>query len=457
MEDIVERCEFWRTGRERIHFIGVGGVGNYSLARMALELGFSVSGSDAVESYLIDDLRSRGAFTYSGSDTATLADADKVVYSLAVPETDVELSLARERKMRLYTRAEYLGEVMRSFGETVAVCGSHGKSTVTAMIGHILSAVGKNPTVSVGAPLSDGLPYKSGGKEHLVLEACEYRDSFLKLYPDIVCATNLELDHTDYFPDLDSIKRSFRHFLCRAERALVINADDENLSSLLPLTDIPTVTVGTSSSSIFRYALNGFSDTGITYSVFKNNIPCGRFKLHLSGVFNVGNATLAIAAADACGVSATDAGRALESFSGIGRRMELVGRVSHSDIIYDYAHHPTEIRAVIDAMKLKYSSLCVIFKPHTYTRTRDLWFDFAAALSLADTVIITDVYPAREKPIEGITAERLAKAVGGNAICAKDGDAAKIALETGCAAIVVMGAGNLDAVLGELLKKDLTK
>lgn len=456
MEKSVEKRS--RRGKGgRVHFIGVGGVGMYSLARLAIERGCAVSGSDESDSTLLKDLSSRGAVVYQGSDAAALSDADAVVYSLAIPDSDAELSFARERGLRLYTRAEYLGELMREFDTSVAVCGSHGKSTVTAMIGHILSAAGKNPTVSVGAPLSDGMPYKSGGSELLVLEACEYRDSFLKLYPDVVCATSLELDHTDYFPDLDSIKRSFLRFINRAERAAVINADDENLAALLPLTDAEVITVGTSPSAHIRYSINGFSDSGITYSIFKNNIPCGLFTLSLLGAFNISNAAIAIAAATALGVSAEEGGRALESFPGVGRRIELVGRVRGSDIIYDYAHHPTEIRAVIDALKLKYSSLCVIFKPHTYTRTRDLWFDFADALSLADRLILTDIYPAREAPIDGITSERLALAVGERAVYATDRDAAKIALESGCAAIVLMGAGNLDEAMGELLKKDLTK
>ena len=439
----------------RIHFIGVGGVGMYSLARLAIEGGASVSGSDRANGRLLEDLASRGAFVYSGSDIGAITDVDEVVYSLAVAEDDAELKFARESEKIVLSRAEYLGKIMQGYREKIGVCGSHGKSTVSAMVSHILSAVGKDPTSSIGAPLGDGLPFRAGGREMLVFEACEYRDSFLKLYPDTVCATNLELDHTDYFKDLDAMKRSFLMFMNRAEERVILNEDDADLSSLIPLIDPEIVRVGTSTTARYRYLPNDFSNDGITYSFFKDNILKGRFRLPLIGDFNLTNAALAIATAAELGVSVEECGSSLESFRGIGRRMEKIGAVGKSDIIYDYAHHPTEIRAVIDALRLKYGSVCVIFKPHTYTRTRDLWWDFVSALSLADVALITDIYAAREAPIDGITAERLAEAIGEGAAAVPDREAARIALGYGFGAIAIMGAGDNSAVLRAIFPKSL--
>lgn len=444
--------------KRRVHFIGVGGVGMYALARLALEFGYNISGSDTSPSLYTENLISLGAkIFYTHSESNIPDGVSEVVYSLAIAHDNPELTSARKRDIPTFSRAEFLGNLMKSYAHPIGVSGSHGKSTTTAMIYHILSKLGKNPTALVGAPLCGGMPYAGGGRDILVYEGCEYRDSFLKFHPSVVAVTNIELDHTDYFSSLDDIKHSFLMCINRAEKLAVINIDDENSASLMPLIDVKTVTYGFSDGADIKGSLSSFGSDGIKYKLTQNNIYKGEYSLNTLGTFNISNALCAIGAASSLGIPVSDCAAALEDFPGVGRRMELVGNTCGKDIIYDYAHHPTEIRAVIDALKLRYRTLCVIFKPHTYTRTRDMWDEFVSALSLADRVIVTDIFPAREEPIKGITSARLAEFIGENALYASDLVAPEIALQSQSSAVVVMGAGNNDAVLSALLKKDLTK
>ena len=439
-----------------IHFVGIGGVGMYSLARLAMGLGISVSGSDLSENGYTRSLASLGArIFYTHSEKNITEGVRELVYSLAIAQDNPELTAAAKMGIPVRTRAEKLGELMRSYAFPIGVSGSHGKSTTTAMIYHILAKLGKNPTALIGAPLRGGVPFADGGKDILVYEACEYKDSFLKFFPSVVAITNIELDHTDYFSSLNDIKHSFLMCINRAERLAVINIDDENSSSLLPLIDVDTLTYGFSEKADVRASLSSFRNEKIKYKLIHKNSCLGEYSLRVPGVFNISNALCAICAASSLGIPLSDCAQALADFSGIGRRMELVGNVGTKAVIYDYAHHPTEIRAVIDALKLTYRTLTVIFKPHTYTRTRDMWDEFASALSLADSVIITDIFPAREEPIEGVSSQRLAAHIGESAVYATDLDAPLIALSGQSRAIVVMGAGNNDKVLAGLLEKRL--
>lgn len=444
----------FRAQHARLHFIGIGGVGMYSLARLAMNEGYRISGSDLTSSTYTENLSSLGAEIFYTHAKEHIDGAEAVVYSHAIAEDNPELRAAMMSGVGIYSRAELLGLFMKSFECRIGISGSHGKSTTSAMVYHILSHLGKAPTAAIGAPVLSGMPFAQGSTDLLVYEACEYKDSFLKLFPSVVAITNIELDHTDYFSDINDIKHSFLMCINRAEACAVINLDDENSSSLIPLINAPTVTYGFSDNAEIRARISSFCENGIKYTLFKNNSYCGEYFLPTLATFNITNALCAISAVyAACGASVGECAAALESFSGIARRMELVGRVDGRDIIYDYAHHPTEIRAVIDALKLKYERLTVIFTPHTYTRTRDMWDDFVSALTLADSLIITDIYPAREEPIDGICSERLAAAVGQSALYAPDTDAASIALSFDSSAIAVMGAGNNERVVSALLKK----
>ncbi len=436
-----------------VHFIGIGGVGMYSLARLSVEQGIAVSGSDREPSDLTRDLEGRGVSISIGHREENIGDRTAVVYSLAIDKENPELMAARMRGIRTFSRAEYMGQLMRDYKCRIGVSGSHGKSTVTAMIAHIFTSLGKDPTVISGAPVFGKLPTAVGKNDYLVYEACEYRDSFLKFFPSAVVITNLELDHTDYFKSLDDIRHSFLMCINRAEDFAVLNSDDPNITSLFPLIDVDFVTVGSDLGADYVYGMRSFIGNRIRYSLSKKNSFIGEFELAIPGAFNVSNAALAIALSAEYGISPKLAGEALESFAGVARRMQPVGLRGGRAVLYDYAHHPTEIAAVINALRMSYGRLTVVFTPHTYTRTCDLWDYFVSSLSLADHVILTDIYPAREPPIPGVNSKRLAFAIGDGAIYAREEDVVTAVDFLTEGAIVVMGAGKNEKRLKKILDK----
>ena len=449
--------EYLRGGSKNtvIHFIGIGGVGMYSLVRLALKLGATVSGSERCESDLTADLKSRGCEIFIGHRAENITpNIDAVVYSHAIGRENPEVSFARDMGIRTYSRSELLGLVMKQYENRIGISGTHGKSTVCAMITHIFKNLGLAPTAACGAPIDGSLPYLDGGEEYLVYEACEYRNSFLDFYPTSVVITNIELDHTDYFSSLEEYQGAFLRCINRAERSCVLNIDDPNIRALLPLVEGEVITVGASATADFSYHPYSFLEDGIIYSLSHNNKLLGRFRSRLVGEFNLLNAALAIATAKEYGVDPKEAAIALESFTGVKRRCELVGAYKGRAVYHDYAHHPTEIRAVINALRARSGALTVIFTPHTYSRTRDLWDEFISALSLADFVILTDIYAAREEPIPNITSKRLAMAIGECAFYS-DGKDVRGILDAGAYGdIVVMGAGENSDILTDLLSKN---
>ncbi len=436
------------TKYKKIHFIGAGGVGMYSLARLSLKAGKEISGSDISENFFTKDLKQRGASIHIRHDADNIKGCDMAVYSLSIGEDNPELAYAREQGIPTLTRAEFMAKLITPYKNRIAVSGSHGKSTVTAMLAHIFTSLGKSPTVICGAPLSDGLPIIIGKDEYLIYEACEYKDSFLKFTPTSVSVTNLELDHTDYFKSLEQIKESFLFSMNSAEKFTVINTDNENLLSLVSYIDTDTVSVGAYGSADFSYALSAFGDK-ISYTLKQNGKYIGTYKLKISGVFNVANAVLSIATAYGYGISPDLSAEALQDFCGISRRMELVGTHRGRSVFYDYAHHPTEITAVINALREHSERITVVFRPHTYTRTRDLWDGFVRALSAADFLIVTDIFAAREEPIDGITAENLAAAAGGMYFADKEVPRAIDLYTRGT--VILMGAGELEGIKTKLL------
>ncbi len=434
----------------RIHFAGIGGVGMYSLALHSIINGKLVSGSDISKSALTASLEEAGAVIYQHHKGENVKGAELVVYSLSIATDNPELIYASEHGIPTLSRAEFMSKLISPYKNRIAVSGSHGKSTVTAMLAHIFLRCGKDPTVMAGAAINDGIPYIHGSDEYIIYEACEYKDSFLKFTPTSVSVTNLELDHTDYFKSLEDIKRSFLFSLNSAESFSVINTDDGNLLSLLSGIDGNVITVGASSCADLSYSITSLGGT-IGYSLRRGGKDIGTYSLMLHGVFNISNAMIAIATAYGYGIEPDEAATALESFSGIPRRMELVGYRNGRPIIYDYAHHPTEIKAVIDALHERYERLTVIFRPHTYSRTRDLWDDFVRALRSAEHLILTDIFAAREPLIYGVSAKRLADQAGGLYLADKDIVRAVDSFTSG--AIAVMGAGELEDIKNALLNK----
>ena len=423
-----------------IHFIGGLGAGMLPLATLLADRGFRVSASDRREpSFPLP----QGIEFWHGQKPERIQTEAICVYSLAVPEDDAERAFATSRGQTVISRPRLLGMLVAEYSTSIGVAGSHGKSTVTAMLSQLLSDL--SPTVLCGADIGEhGLV--RGGDSLLVYEACEYRDAFLATQPTVALLLNLELDHTDYFADIQAIERSFARFSASAELT-VYNADDERLVKLMQGRDENAVSFGASSLADYRYEILSVSDV-TRFAVYHRGEPLGEFCLQIPGSFNLKNALAAIALATELGVPSDAISRRLAGFRGIPRRLETIATRSGYPVIYDYAHHPTEIAAGIDAVRAEgQEQVTVVFRPHTYTRTASLWDGFVRALRRADRVILLDVFAAREEAIAGIDSRNLALAIGERATYARsDTEAALLLLEQPPCATMLMGAGDLDGV-----------
>lgn len=436
-----------------LYFIGIGGVSMYTLARVAQNMGHRVFGSDRVIGFRTRDLVSRGITVYIGHDSSHIHGASLVVYSHAISEKNPEMLAAKNLGIPLVSRAELLGAMMLSYKNRIGVSGTHGKSTTVAMLDSIFSSVLSEPTTLSGADLEIGEPLRIGGDNLLLYEACEYKDSFLHFSPTIAIGLNLELDHTDYFSDISALSKSFKKALGRASECTVINLDDEHLSEIMPELRCRVVTFGQGERAEYRYRITSFLDNGYEVDLYHGAKKLVKIRLSVIGVHNVTNAVAAIVAAIEYGIDPIAAASALEYFGGISRRLELVGRRMGRPVYYDYAHHPTEIAAGINAIKMQtHDFVTVVFKPHTFSRTASLWSEFSAALSLADHIILTDIYPAREEPIAGVNSRRLAADIGERAIFSPDYEVLPVLDNHTHGAIIIMGAGEMEHIKNEIVE-----
>ncbi len=430
----------------RVHFVGVGGIGMYSLFLLTADAGIAVTGSDKSVSERSEKLRSLGYVVNYGHRREYAENSTLLVYSLAVDENNPELAFAAESEIPAVSRAEYLAYLMKNYKTRISVSGSHGKSTVTAMLTSIFRELGTAPTSICGAslPLSEE-PYILGEDEYFIFEGCEYKDSFLEFETEMSVYTNLELDHTDYFKTLDDIKRSFVSSFDRAKIS-VINNDDENLVDCKKYSHSRFITYGVESASDFQ-AVN-IKEKGGKYSfaVEYGEKIIADISLNIPGRFSVYNALAAFSAAYSVIPNSELISKAISDFSGIERRFQKIAEYNGAPVIYDYAHHPTEIASVINTAKILFScDVNVIFKPHTYTRTHDLWDGFVDSLSLADKVFILEVDAIRENRIEGVNARCLAQAIGDKAKEVFEHEIIK-ELNSISGAIIVMGAGDLEYI-----------
>ena len=438
----------------RVHFVGVGGVSMYGLARLSLSLGLLVSGSDREESNNTKKLSELGVKVSIGHDGAAVLGANIVVYSHAISDSNPELLFARQLGIPTVSRAEYMGAVMEDYKTRIGVSGSHGKSTTVAMLHSIFALALTEPTTLSGAQLPLGDSVAIGSRGVMIYEACEYRDSFLSFRPTAALAINLELDHTDYFESKEAIAESFRRALSLSSGIAVINEDDEELGKLKRHISARVVTFGSGEGADYRYLITSFCERGFVFSLSRFGSEVGSFTLNIPGVFNVTNAVGAIVIALEFGIDAEIIKRALAAFSGIPRRLELVGGRRGRPVFYDYAHHPTEIAASINTVRgMTGGEVTVVFKPHTYSRTKSLWEDFRLSLSLADRIILTDIYPAREAPISGVSSARLAGEIGSFATFCHDCDVAKTLDRTSRGAIILMGAGDMENIKNDVLER----
>ncbi|HEY2323156.1 MAG TPA: UDP-N-acetylmuramate--L-alanine ligase [Thermoanaerobaculia bacterium] len=396
-----------------IHFVGIGGIGMSGIAEILAEAGVSVSGCDLKPSAATDLLRSRGISVVIGHDREHLEGIDLVVVTAAVKGTNDEVDQARRRGIRILRRAEMLGEIVRG-KRSVGIAGTHGKTTTSAMVATVLSEAGLDPTVLIGGMVGNfGGNAKRGNSDLVVVEADEYDRTFHELHPQIAVVTNIEADHLEYYGSFEAIEEAFRVYAeSVAQDGVVIGCiDDPAVASLLEFSSRRTVRYGLSETAEVR-AVN------ITYEArgSRFEVPgVGFFKLFIPGEHNVRNALAAIAVARELGIDGSMITLGLAKFLGVDRRFQLLGEYSGALIVDDYAHHPTEIRATLDAARRGYPTrrLIALFQPHLYSRTRDFADDFARALKTADVALVAPIYAAREKPIEGISARMIANAESG--------------------------------------------
>ena len=383
MKDTVFFSDF-----KKIHFIGIGGASMSGLAKYCMTKGFSVSGSDKAVSNETRKLAALGARVFKGHSAENVKDAQLVVYSSAVSADNPELVFAEKQGLPVLKRSELLGEILSLHNKTVAVSGSHGKSTTTAMIAEILIAANFNPTVFLGGERKTFGNCRVGGTDYAVAEACEYKRNFLDIHPDVAVILNIDNDHVDTYKNMDEAVNAFSLF---AKNSLsVINADDKYARKVF---NSSTVTFGVKNLAVYKAKYISKSECR-SFTVYAYGKRLGRINLKVAGAHNVYNALAAVACASELKIPFSVIKSALDAFDGIKRRNEYLGEFCGAKCFADYAHHPTEIRAALDGTRDK---VLVVFQPHTYSRTAALMSDFVAALSKADGVIIYKTYPARDK------------------------------------------------------------
>jgi UDP-N-acetylmuramate--alanine ligase len=400
---------------KHIHFVGIGGIGMSGIAELLLNLGYKVSGSDLSSSAITEKLRSLGGIIFKGHKSEWIDGADVVVTSSAISTTNPEVQEAREKHIPVIMRAEMLAELMRLKKYGIAIAGSHGKTSTTAMVGWMLTNGGLDPTIVIGGKVDAlGGNAKLGEGEFLVAEADESDGSFLKLSPVLEVVTNIDREHLDHYRDLDHIKATFLEFIDKVPfyGAAIVCLDDQNIAEVLPEIEKRTITYGLTPQADI-YGDNLFFEEGRVHFTVKNgDRELGSLSIAPPGKHNVYNALAAICVGLELQVPFKTIREGLQSFAGVQRRMEKEGKCKNITVVDDYGHHPTEIRATLSAIKEAWPNkrLVVLFQPHRYTRTEALFKEFQTCFHRADLLVMTDIYAASEEPLEGVTAAGLLEA-----------------------------------------------
>ena len=394
-----------------IHFIGIGGISMSGLAEILAEEHFTVQGSDARESELTRHLEEMGITVFYGQKASNIIDGiDLVVYTAAIAEDNPEFVAAREKGIPMISRAELLGQIMDNYSRSIAVAGTHGKTTTTSMISQILLAAKSDPTITVGGILKaiDG-NLRVGKSDVFISEACEYTNSFLHFYPKYSIILNVEAEHLDFFKDIQDIRHSFHQFASNTKRdgAIIINGEIDHYEELTAGLDTKVITFGLNENCDYYAADVNFDEKACaTFTAMSHGSELMTVSLHVPGIHNVANSLAAIALATEMGIAKEHILAGLLAFGGADRRFQYKGCVDGVTIIDDYAHHPTEIRATLTAAKnYPHKRLVLVFQPHTYSRTKAFLDDFADVLSMADVVVLADIYAAREKNTYGISSK----------------------------------------------------
>lgn len=388
---------------KNIHFIGIGGISMSSLAEILSNEGFTITGSDGKQSELTDHLQSIGLKVYIGHKKENISkDTELVVYTAAIPKDNVELLEAKERNIPAIERSVLLGLMMKAYKNPICIAGTHGKTTTSSMASEVYIKADKNPTITIGGILpSIGGNFKIGSNDYFIAESCEYCDSFLKFFPKSAIILNIDRDHTDYFKDMEQMYSSFHTFasLIPNDGVLIINNKIPNLEAVTNSLSCKIITFGEDNSADYYpenvvYDKNGYGE----FDACNKKGEKLHIKLNVPGFHNVLNALSVVALAENDGLDKSAVVKGLESFKGTHRRFEFKGMVKGAEVIDDYAHHPTEIKATLAAAKAHHSNKVIaVFQPHTYTRTKSLLTEFSEAFDDADEILVLDIYAAREK------------------------------------------------------------
>ncbi len=400
---------------QRIHLVGIGGIGMSGIAEVLLTLGYSVSGSDTKPSTITERLQNLGATIYEGHKPTNVEGAHVVVTSSAIKTDNPEVVEAHKRKIPVIPRAEMLAELMRlKYG--IAVAGAHGKTTTTSMVASVLAAAHLDPTFVIGGRVNQaGTTAKLGKGEYFIVEADESDRSFLMLAPVVAVVTTIDREHLDQYTSLEDIQGAFLQFVNSVPfyGAAILCLDEPNVQAIIPGVKRPIITYGTSTQADLIISDVKLEGLGSEFRLTYKGEDLGVFQLpHPPGIHNVRNAAAAAAVALYLNVPADLIREGLAKFAGVGRRFDIKGVVNNITVIDDYGHHPTEIRATLEAARgCKFNRLLVLFQPHRFSRTQHLWDEFCLAFNQADILVLTDIYAASEAPIPGVTSEALANTI----------------------------------------------
>ena len=405
------------TPGRRAHLVGIGGVSMSPLAQVLKGSGMDITGSDMNESASVEHLRSLGIPVSIGHRAENIGQAELVIRTAAVHDDNPEIAAARQAGIPVFERAQAWGSIMRSYKNALCISGTHGKTTTTSMCTHIIMAAGLDPTVMIGGTLPLlGSGHRVGHGDTIILESCEYCNSFLSFFPTVAVILNIEADHLDFFHDLEDVEHSFRTFadLVPENGMIVANAEDENTMVTLKGETRPVLTFGVERGDV--HAANLVWNNGLpSFDVICRGEVFAHVKLSVPGLHNVKNALAAAAAAFTLAVPAAAVEQGLAAFRGAGRRFEHKGTYHGAEVYDDYAHHPGELKALLDmAATLGYQRVICAFQPHTYSRTKALFDDFVQVLQQSDVTLLAEIYAAREQNTIGISSNDLARNIPGS-------------------------------------------
>jgi UDP-N-acetylmuramate--alanine ligase len=447
---------------KQIHFIGIGGSGMYPLVQILHDNGFYITGSDNNETETIQTLREMGIKVFLKQVPENIDGADLIIYTAAVSDTNPELAAARASGVQLLERSELLGLLTAFYDNTICVAGTHGKTTVTSMITQILFNAGFDPSAVIGGKLKAiGGSGRSGDSDLFVVESCEFRDHFLKLFPDIAVILNIDEDHMDYFGTLDRLCESFTRFANSASKVIILNGDDKNTVFSTKNAVPEKLTFGyDSDNNYYPYNIQIVNPLLTIFDVYKDKQLLCRIKLHVPGKHNILNAVAAVAVSNFVGIPPEDISKGLEEFHGAGRRFEKYGEAGGITVVDDYAHHPAEIAVTLDAaLSMGFSRVIAVHQPFTFSRTRALLSDFADVLRKADITVLTAIMGGREENTYDIHTRDLATLIPGAVFFEEEEHDANFNLVCDCVCdiaqpgdlIITLGCGDVNKVARKLV------